>query len=67
MVGYCHADGYFKFKNSWSKNWGDNGYGYLSYDYMESYCLDAWSATDLIAPVDPGPAARRSGPGEGRP
>jgi hypothetical protein len=30
------------------KQRGDDGYGYLTYDYMKQYCLDAWSATDLI-------------------
>jgi len=50
VVGYSHRDSNFKFKNSWSEGWGDKGYGYLPYEYMERYCLDAWSATDLIAP-----------------
>lgn len=67
VVGYCHAERYYKFKNSWSENWGDDGYGYLSYEYMERYCLDAWSATDLIAPIDPDSATRLSGQREGRP
>lgn len=48
IVGYDDEKQLFKFKNSWSKNWGDNGYGYLSYEYIEKYCIDAWSATDLI-------------------
>jgi hypothetical protein len=52
VVGYSHGDNYFKFKNSWSEAWGDKGYGYLTYEYMERYCLDAWSATDLIAHPD---------------
>lgn len=52
VVGYSRRDSYFKFKNSWSEDWGDQGYGYLPYEYMELYCLDAWSATDLIAAVD---------------
>ncbi len=57
VVGYDHGDHCFKFKNSWSVGWGDRGYGYLPYDYMERYCLDAWSATDLIAQPDLAAAA----------
>ncbi len=52
VVGYSRGDGYFKFKNSWSGSWGDGGYGYLPYEYLERHCLDAWSATDLIAHPD---------------
>ncbi|WP_053061617.1 C1 family peptidase [Paenibacillus sp. VT-400] len=54
VVGYDEGTSMFKFKNSWSENWGDKGYGYLPYDYLElrddrnrKYC-EAWSATDLI-------------------
>ena len=48
IVGYDNTLKIFKFKNSWGKNWGSNGYGYLPYAYMNKYCSDAWSATDLI-------------------
>lgn len=48
IVGYDGKKGLFKFKNSWSANWGDKGYGYLYYDYIKKHCLDSWSATDLI-------------------
>jgi C1A family cysteine protease len=48
IVGYDDRKKQFKFKNSWGIVWGDAGYGYLPYDYMKQYCLDAWSATDLI-------------------
>ncbi|MFH1037781.1 MAG: C1 family peptidase [PVC group bacterium] len=57
VMGYSREGTYFKFKNSWSDDWGDGGYGYLPYEYMDRYCLDAWSSTDLIATPDP--AARR--------
>lgn len=48
IAGYDDSKKLFKFKNSWSGRWGDKGYGYLTYDYMKQYCVDAWSATDLI-------------------
>jgi C1A family cysteine protease len=48
IVGYGDKSGIFKFKNSWGANWGSDGYGYLPYEYMQKYCSDAWSATDLI-------------------
>lgn len=53
IVGYDDGKRYFKFKNSWGTEWGEQGYGYLSYDYIRKYCMDAWSATDLI--IDPRP------------
>jgi C1A family cysteine protease len=33
LVGYNDTTGQFKFKNSWGTSWGDNGYGYLPYEY----------------------------------
>ena len=48
IVGYDDKLKIFKFKNSWGAKWADKGYGYLPYAYMDKYCSDAWSATDLI-------------------
>lgn len=48
IVGYEDKKELFKFKNSWGKKWADNGYGYLPYAYIQKYCQDAWSGTDLI-------------------
>jgi len=52
VVGYSREEKFFKFKNSWGSDWGEGGYGYLTYGYLENHCLDAWSATDLIAHPD---------------
>ena len=52
IVGYSRLGKFFKFKNSWGERWGETGYGYLPFDYLDSYCRDAWSATDLIAHPD---------------
>jgi len=49
IVGYDDGKKLFKFKNSWSKDWGAKGYGFLPYDYVKKYLMDAWSAKDLIA------------------
>lgn len=48
IAGFDDAKQIFKFKNSWGRSWADKGYGYFSYAYMQQYCVDAWSATDLI-------------------
>jgi C1A family cysteine protease len=51
IVGYDDDKKRFKFKNSWGIIWGDSGYGYLSYDYMDKYGGDAWSAKDRLFPI----------------
>jgi hypothetical protein len=45
LVGYgtgAHfpGNGYFIFRNSWGKEWGDQGYGYLPFDYALEYAND---------------------------
>lgn len=34
LVGYKESGQYFKFINSWGTDWGDRGYGRLSYDVL---------------------------------
>jgi C1A family cysteine protease len=46
-VGYNDFKKLVKFKNSWSTNWGQNGYGYISYNYINQYMWDAWACKDL--------------------
>ena len=46
FVGYKAAkafpgEGYLIFRNSWGTGFGDNGYGYMSFDYAMKYVNDA--------------------------
>ncbi|MDP2940266.1 MAG: C1 family peptidase [Candidatus Omnitrophota bacterium] len=47
--GYDDEKELVKFKNSWGK-WGEKGYGYLPYAYIERYMMDAWSSVDIEDP-----------------
>lgn len=44
FVGYDDTKQVFKFKNSWGRKWGDNGYGYLPYRYLlTNNMVDLWT------------------------
>ena len=44
IVGYDDQKKRVKFENSWGPEWGDHGYGYLSYEYVAKYLsTDNWA------------------------
>jgi C1A family cysteine protease len=43
VVGYDDAAKRVKFVNSWGQSWGEKGYGYLPYGYLEKYRGENWT------------------------
>lgn len=41
LCGYDDKIGAFKFKNSWGAEFGDNGFAWISYDYVKRHGLEA--------------------------
>jgi C1A family cysteine protease len=49
VVGYDDISRMFVIRNSWGEEWGDNGYGYLPYDYLTNPSLasDFWTIRSI--------------------
>ncbi|MFH1926994.1 MAG: C1 family peptidase [Chloroflexota bacterium] len=56
VVGYDDAVGGFKFVNSWGGSYGCEGFGYLSYGFVQSYAYEAWKMYDEVAPSNAPPS-----------
>lgn len=60
IVGYSDKQQCFIYRNSWGTDWGDNGYGYVPYDYggnpeynfCGQYVIRGLSETDLTPDDD---------------
>ena len=46
LLGYDDASQTFKFVNSWGSWWGDEGFGYLTYDFVQQKAWEAWGLVD---------------------
>lgn len=42
LVGYDLPQKKFLAKNSYGVNWGDSGYCWIPFDYLDLYCFDRW-------------------------
>jgi GNAT superfamily N-acetyltransferase len=67
LVGYADGPKRLRFANSWGSEWGDGGYGTLSYDYYEKWACEAWVASSdfdsrqvAIEALAKGPPRRKS-------
>jgi Papain family cysteine protease len=58
LVGYDDARQRWTFRNSWGPGWGDAGYGYLPYGYVDdpSYATDFWVIQQEVEGSVPAPA-----------
>jgi C1A family cysteine protease len=48
IVGYNDSNQKFKFINSWGRNWGDKGYGYIPSEYVDKFSDDGWLIKSVI-------------------
>jgi len=62
LVGYDDDRGAFKVMNSWGKQWGIGGFGWISYGAFGQTVREAYVAQDVVTvappPVEPAPAPR---------
>jgi C1A family cysteine protease len=49
IVGFDDNQKRIKFVNPWGPSWGEHGFGYLSYDYIEKFMDEAWTFKGAVA------------------
>lgn len=48
LVGYNDHHKWFIFANSWGKEWGDKGFGYITYEEFEYLHIESWVINSLF-------------------
>jgi len=52
ICGYDDMKKHYVMRNSWGNSWGENGYFFLPYPYIESnLCSDMWVLTSIQHPA----------------
>ncbi|TGK20454.1 C1 family peptidase [Leptospira stimsonii] len=51
LVGFDDSKNAVKFINSWGKDWGDQGYGYIDYRWFTKICQGAFVMVDQVEAV----------------
>lgn len=49
IVGYDDNKQILKFRNSWKPTWGDDGCGYLPYEYFDKHVMEVWHCAPFAA------------------
>jgi GNAT superfamily N-acetyltransferase len=46
----------FEFVNSWGERWGDDGSGYMPYDFLDRWLIEGWAIDESppLLPAEPG-------------
>lgn len=51
ICGYSDKTKEYLFINSWGKEWGDKGFGYITYAHMKSILMDGYALIDIDDPL----------------
>ena len=62
IVGYDDARSAFKLINSWGGDWGEGGFGWVTYKALRQVVREAYVAQDIVVSTPPAPTPPTPGP-----